>query len=377
MREIMNLLCEMIRIPSLPGEEQGMAEYVSAYLRPFCDEVRVDSMFNVIAEVAGDRPGPTVLFNAHMDTVPPAEMPDPFAGIIMPGERFGTEGEVVYGRGACDDKGGVAAMMTAAQRLAADRNFPGRLILTFVTQEENGQAPGTVFALKHLNKPVDFAVLGEPTGLDLYLGHRGKVEFFFDATGRSAHASNPANGVNAVELLSDFMQRSKTMPLPTHPILGKCSLCVTYISCPDPGKAAIVPAEAHLRFDRRYLPDETPASVQAQLEACLRELSGEDSSHRYSLTVNYVMPPYYIEPESPVVRLLQASVTAVRSVPARYKTWISGTDGTFMVNDFGIPTIGLGPGDEMNIHSDRDHVSGRQLVEAAEIYERIVRASDT
>lgn len=375
MSELVHLLRELVQIPSLSGNERTLAEYVAAWLRPFCDSVLVDEMYNVAAELHGNRPGKTVLFNAHLDTVPPGDMGQPFAGQILTGEKFDAQGDVIYGRGACDDKGGVAAMMAAARRLASDRDFSGTLILTFVAQEENGQAPGTEYVMGRLRQRVDFAVLGEPTGLDLYLGHRGKVEFFLDAYGVSAHASNPANGINAVNLVSEFVQKMKAAPLPCHPILGGCSWALTYITCPDPGKAAIIPAQASIRFDRRYLPEETPNQVQSQLQILLQELELNNPGAHYVLEQNYVMPPYYIEPDHSAVQLMQCAVMRVRGRAAQYKTWISGTDGTFLYNDFGIPTIGLGPGPEADIHSAREHVPIQQLEEATAIYEQIVRTS--
>lgn len=373
MLKLEDLLCRLVSIPSLSGEEQEIARFVADILSKFCDRVHIDEMFNVIAEIAGSRPGRTVVFNSHLDTVPPGDMPDPYDGRIVSAELYGESGRAVRGRGACDDKHGVAAMMVAAERLAADRDFAGKLILTFVVQEENGQAPGTCFAMSKLGCKTDFAVLGEATGLDFYLGHRGKVEFFLDIYGKSAHASNPSNGINALELLGDFIRKMNGLKLPCHEVLGQCTWALTFASCPDPGKAAMVPAFVTARFDRRYLPDESPRSVEKEINALLREIEAEKPGCRFELRQNYVMPPYYIDPGCHEVQLMQEKIKELTGREAAYKSWISGTDGTFMYNDFGLMTVGFGPGSEKNIHSSADHVLIEELEIAAAFYEAIVR----
>lgn len=373
MQEVSQLLCELIRIPSISGEEQRIAAFIRDTLSPFCDDVQIDPMYNVIAEIRGNRPGRTILFNSHIDHAPVGDMEKPYDGIIMDGAAFGQTGSAVYGRGACDNKGAGAAMMTAAKQLAENRDFPGKLILMFVAQEENGQAPGTSFALKNLDEKVDVAILGEATDLNIYLGHRGKVEFFLDTFGRSAHASNPANGVNAVLLMSDFIQGMKNIELPAHEILGECTWALTYISCPDPGKAAIVPAETSIRFDCRYLPGERVDSVMDRIDAVLRGQAARNADFRYDLRRNYVMPPFYTDKTHPFVSVIKRVITEVRGREPTFGAWLFGGDGTFMVNDFNIPTIGFGPASEEFAHSAQDHVLERDLRDAAAIYEKMVR----
>ena len=373
MREVSQLLCELIRIPSISGEEEAIASFIRDRLTPICDSVVKDSMHNVIAVIEGNRPGQTVLFNSHIDHAPVGDMENPYDGLIVDASVFGEEGSAVYGRGASDNKGAGAAMITAAKRLAADRDFPGRLVLMFVAQEENGQAPGTGFALKNLDRKIDVAILGEATNMNVYLGHRGKVEFFLDTIGKSAHASNPANGVNAVTLMSNFIQAMKGIKLPEHDILGACTWALTYISCPDPGKAAIVPPEASIRFDCRYLPEETPESVYGRVDAVLRQLAADEADFRYDLRQNYIMPPFYTDKGHPFVAVLKREIARSASREPQYGAWIFGGDGTFMVNDFDIPTIGFGPADEKYAHSAHDHVLERDLMAATDVYEAIMR----
>ncbi len=375
MQEASQLLLDLIRIPSLSGEENQIARFAENYLADFCDSVQVDSMYNVIAVIQGNRPGQTILFNSHLDHVPPGDMENAYDGIVMDAAVFGEIGTAIYGRGACDNKAAGAAMMTAAKKLAADRDFPGTLVLTLVAQEENGQAPGTIFALKNLDRKIDVAVLGEATNMEIYLGHRGKVEYFLDTIGKNAHASNPANGINAIILMSDFIQKMKDISLPEHEILGQCTWALTYIECPDPGKAAIVPGKASIRFDCRYLPGESTDSVTGRIDAILRQLAAENRDFRYDLRLNYIMPPYYTDKSHPFVSVIKKHLARIRGREPKFGAWLFGGDGAFMVSDFAIPTIGFGPALEESAHTSEDHVLEKDLLDAAAVYEAIVRGS--
>lgn len=373
MKELSQLLCEMVRIPSISNNEKAIAEYIRDYLAEFCDDVYIDSMFNVVGELRGNRPGKTVLFNSHIDHAPVGDMEKPYDGLIVDASIYGEEGTAVYGRGACDNKGAGACMLYAAKQLAKGRDFAGTLILMFVAQEENGQAPGTIFALKNLKHKVDVAILGEATNLEIYLGHRGKVEFYLDTIGKSSHASNPDNGINAVALMAEFIQEMNCQPLPQHDILGKCTWALTYISCPDPGKAAIVPAVCSVRFDCRYLPEESAEDVYARVENVLKGLAEKSKDFRYDLKLNYVMPPFYTDKDFPYVSVVSDAISEVRGKKPGFGAWLFGGDGTFMYNDFGIPTIGFGPAEEQYAHTAKDHVLEKDLESAAKVYELIMR----
>ncbi|HEY8344332.1 MAG TPA: M20/M25/M40 family metallo-hydrolase [Bacillota bacterium] len=369
--DVVELLQSLIAIPSLSGEEGRIAAFLREKLEKFCDTVHVDEMNNVIAEIKGVRDGPVILFNAHIDHAPVGEMAEPFVGQVVDGASWGTPGQVILGRGACDDKGGVAAMLCAAAEVATRRNFPGKLILTFVAMEEAGGAIGTKKVLNDLLKGqkqrIDLVILGEPTEMGINLGHRGKVEFLLTAIGKSAHASNPSNGVNALLLVNDFINEWQRVSLPTHAILGACTSAVTNLKCPDPGRTAIIPNEATLNFDRRYLPDETPKQVEDQVRQVIARLEEKNGPGRYRLESLYFMPPYYVSPDHPLLKPLRRAMKA-QGVPEKTGSWLSGTDGTFIVNDYSIPTIGFGPGSERHCHTAIDHVSIADLKASVGVY---------
>ncbi|HEY8344331.1 MAG TPA: M20 family metallopeptidase [Bacillota bacterium] len=369
--DVIEILQQLIRIPSLSGQEKEVADFLRAKLETFADQVRVDDMNNVIAEIKGKGDGPVIMFNGHIDVAPVGDMEEPFSGKIIESDFCGTPGPVVYGRGACDNKGAVSAMLVAAEELAKERNFRGKLILTFVAMEEAGGAIGTKKVLDENKLTADILILGEATNLDIYLGHRGKVEFILETIGRSAHASNPGNGVNALLLMNEFINAWQKVPLPAHETLGQCTTAITKITVPDPGRTAIIPNSAVMNFDCRYLPEETPESVRARVERVLEECAAKNKDFRYKLDVFYYMPPFYTSKENPFIAPLQEAIRAHWKEP-KFGAWLFGGDGTFVVNEYGIPTIGFGPAHEEFAHSCRDHVAVRDVKIAKEVYKDFV-----
>ena len=189
-QELIQLAQGLIRIPSVSGEELEVAEYLAKQLAPIFDTVRVDATANVIAELAGRKPGPTILLNGHIDVVDAGEMGDAWSGKLTDGTPWGRPGPVIFGRGASDMKGPIAALVAAVSKVKQE-SFAGRVIFTAVVQEEMGEGVGTRVATASLDRKPDIAISAEPTDFSIGLGHRGKVEFELETRGRTAHSSIP------------------------------------------------------------------------------------------------------------------------------------------------------------------------------------------
>jgi len=372
--ELIALTQEMVRRPSPTYQEGPLAELLVRELKGRLDEVWVDDAGNVLGILDGGRPGPTILFNGHMDHVDPGDMPDPYSGALMDGARFGTEGQVIYGRAAMDMKGALAAMVAAVDDLKRT-GFAGRLLFTAVVQEEPAVGFGARAALRNLlargERPV-VAVVGEATNGNVYLGHRGRLEFEVTTFGRTAHASNPDRGINAVYLMAEFIRALPTLPLPEHPLAGRCTYAVTRITC-SPGRLSVVPDRCDLTLDVRYLPGEPPDRPEADLKAILTRLEDGVPGFRAELRRTKNMPPFLTSPEHPAAQLLRAVAEGVSGRPVSFGTWRFGTDGTFIANEFGITTLGYGPGDEWFAHTPEEHLPVAQLLIARQVYAEFVR----
>lgn len=364
------LLQQMIRIPSFAGEEREIASFLGDKLRDICDRIWVDELNNVVGIIEGQGDGPTIMLNGHIDHAFVGDMEEPFSGKLMDGKLWGRKGPVIYGRGACDNKGAVAAMVSAAAEISKRRNFKGRVIIAAVALEETGDGTGIKKVLNDLQEKPDIVLSGEATDLDICLGHRGKVEFLLETIGLSAHVSNPGNGINAIFLMNDFINAWKQVKLPSHEILGQCTSAISNIRC-TPGKYGITPDHCFLTFDRRYLYGENPQCVQDEVQSFLNGLSIKNPNFKFKLQVLQTMPPFLTPKENPFVHpLLQAVRTHSREPSLR--SWLFGTDGAYIVNEYGIPTVGFGPGSEQFAHTPADHVPVDHLQVSTKVYRDFV-----
>ena len=252
---------EMIRIPSLSSEEATVVERIVAEMCALgFDEVSVDENGSAIGIVNGAQPGPTILLDAHCDTVGIAPGStwryDPFAATVDDG--------FIYGRGAADMKGALAAMIHAAGTVERAR-LAGRVVVSATVLEEvmEGISLQTVMAAAN----PDFVVIGEATELNLNRGGRGRAEIHLETIGKPAHSSSPHLGINAVHQMIRVIDAVDHSPLGADPLLGPALLALTdIISEPYPGHS-VIPSRCRVTYDRRTLPGETAESVLGAIYA--------------------------------------------------------------------------------------------------------------
>ena len=304
-----------------------------------------------------------VLLAPHMDTVgEPA-----YALQLTPVVRDGR----IYGRGACDTKGSVAAFFQSLLNVATSGPRPNHTEILFVglIDEENMQLGSRHFA-QH-GPQGDLAIVGEPTGLEIVTAHKGDVWLRLRTTGRSAHGATPHRGKNAVTAMARIVLALETeyaaelAARPAHPRLGRPTVNVGRI---DGGRQPnIVPAECTIDIDRRTLPGETEAGVRREIIALLR---------RHGLKASYdnlrtsPCEPLDTCPDLPLVRSL---------------TRAAGRKGTRGVHYFtdaaplaagGTPSVVFGPGDIAQAHTEREWLAISQLEKSIQILERFLRALD-
>ncbi len=272
-QEVIDFCKKLIGARSYSGSEQNVVKAMESYCASagFTD-VHVDRYGNCICHIRGKRPGPKVLFDGHMDTVP---VPDASAWSHDP---FGTEivDGKMYGRGTSDMKGALCAMLLAASYYAkdCDYDFPGDIYVAGVVHEEcfEGVAAREISAYV---KP-DYVVIGEASGLNVKIGQRGRAEIIIETFGVPAHSANPEKGVNAVYKMSKIIQAVQLLKPNHHPVLGDGIMELTDIkSEPYPG-ASVVPSYCRATYDRRLLVGETKESVLSPIQELLKQLMKED-----------------------------------------------------------------------------------------------------
>ncbi len=357
---------EVVRIPSPSGQEADVARFLAERLSALgADAVEVDDHSNVVAVFRGGGTGPSLMFNGHLDHVPPGDMPDAFSGAIVDASRWGETGEAIYGRGSCDMKCNIVA---AAYALGSIRRagiaLKGDAILVADVQEEIDSPLGVQSVLAR-GVRADYGLSVESTNLQVYVGHRGKVEFEVDVYGRSSHSSEPEKGLNAIYEMVRALQALGSLGegLPADPLLGRASLAPIDIAAYPGGGVAVVPGRCTVRVDRRYVRQETPAECLLQLQEVLGRVEGLS----FAISQVNLYPLMYLDPDHSLVKSLLRCRERALGDPGRVGAWRFGVNGTFMAQA-GIPTAGFGPGDEVWAHTSEEHVLVDDLLKAAKVY---------
>jgi putative selenium metabolism hydrolase len=375
-RNLIAFLKDLIRIPSPSCDEKQVAERVSAEMRAVgFHEVWIDRIGNVVGRL-GPGKGPRLLLDAHMDTVGVGDRSawthDPFGAEI--------EGDLLFGRGAADMKGALASMVYGAKVLAeSGLRLNGDLYLVGVVQEEPCEGCAVRAMLDDAGICPDWVVLGEPSNLQISRGHRGRAELRVTIRGKAAHASAPERGENAITHAARIIFALDLLAagLPEDPFLGKGTLAVTQIEN-TAGSRNAIPDSCTLYIDRRLTLGETEPKAIAELQGIIaREGISADVSFTEYRAISYtgheccemLRFPAWVMPENHA--LVQTAAQVVRQVVGERPTigrWNFSTDGAYTMGVAGIPTVGIGPGDEAQAHTADERIRLGDCLTAARIY---------
>ncbi|HET7456585.1 MAG TPA: ArgE/DapE family deacylase [Gemmatimonadaceae bacterium] len=330
------------------------------------DDVAGTDRPNVVARAGRRESGArSLMLNGHLDTVGVDGMTHaPFAS-----ER---RGALVYGRGAADMKGGLAAMAIGAARAHAAGAIAGEVIVAAVADEEMASA-GTR-ALLARGVRADAAIVGEPTGLAICPAHRGFAWVTVTVHGRAAHGSRYDLGVDAVTgaglLLAelDAYQHDVLARRPEHPLLGRASLHASLI---EGGSGVSTYAErCALTIERRTLPGESGADAVAEVRAAWDRVRQRRPALAASIEAGLAQPPCEVAPDAPVVRSLGAALAAAGE-PVRMAGMTAWTDAA-LLTAAGVPAICFGPGDIGLAHAAEEYVDVGEVERAAWVIERMI-----
>jgi acetylornithine deacetylase len=359
---VIDLLCDLVSIdsvnPSLvPGAagEAQIATAVAERLRRIGLEVQVNEIApgrpNVVGVLEGRAAGRTLMFCGHVDTVGVEGMASPFDPEIRSGR--------LYGRGAQDMKGGVAAMIDAA-RVAVERGFDkGRLIVAAVVDEEFASIGADAIAASW---SADGAVVTEPTDLQVAVGHKGFAWIDVETVGRAAHGSRPKDGRDAIMRMGRVLQRLESLDRELqartpHPIMGTGSLHASIVN--GGRELSSYPDRCRLQMERRTIPGETGESAEAEVVRILQGLTREDPEFVATARLTFARPPYELGPSHPLVQCL---IGAARRAGCGTDTigmsfW---TDAAVLASA-GIPSVLFGPGGA-GLHSVEEYVTVSEVV---------------
>lgn len=373
--EILTVLQRLIRIDSSnpPGQEQAVARACAEQARAWGLRAELQPVgpnrANLLVKLPEEREGPTLLLCGHLDTVPPGDQPwerAPFGGELEDG--------VLHGRGAVDMKGGLVAMLAALRELAPQAaQLRGNVRLAALVGEEVDCLGAQRFLAGGGMREVAWLVVGEPSGLDIIVAHRGALWLELTAHGRTAHGSMPSFGINAIDHLIALLGRVRGLDLPAtpHPLLPSPTLNVGTIQ--GGIKPNVVPDRCQATVDLRTLPGQRHDELVDAVLSLARELEEETPGLRLDVRVINDRAPVQTPSDAPLVTAARASVGAVLQREPAVRGAPYYTDASVLTPPTGVPTIILGPGDERLAHQPNERVPAADVLAAARCYVALAR----
>lgn len=377
---IIKFMREICAIPSMESQIGPVGERIQAEMRQLgYDEMRFDKMGNTLGRIGDGKK--VLVYDSHIDTVGIGDRADwewdPFEGKV--------ENGVFYARGACDEKNSTPGMVYGLA-LARDLGLlDGWTVYYFGNMEEwcDGIAPNSFVVADPQVRP-DCVVIGEPTKMRVYRGHKGRLELKITASGKSAHAAAHYLGDNAVYKMMSIvtnireLDRRLRLGMGSHPLLGQSSIAVTDASVRTASLNA-VPDQFTIYLDRRITLNEPRELVVTQLKGLIPDYLQDEiqveelfydvpSYTGFKFPVDKYYPSWALADEHPLVQSGQRTVQALWGETRPLGTWNFSTNGTYWAGKANIPSIGFGPGDEVTAHMIDEHVRLDDVVEATKFY---------
>lgn len=372
--DLFKFLRDMIALPSTSMHEEQVVQRIKKEMESLgYDEIKIDPMGNIMGRIGNGKT--VVVFDGHIDTVDVGVREnwtfDPFMGK--------EDDEYIYGRGASDQEGGFASAVYAG-KIIKELMLPGDFTLWVVGSVQEEDCDGLCWQYiidEGIIKP-DFVVLTEPTGLNVYRGHRGRMEMKVTVKGVSAHGSAPERGDNAIYKMAAILLELESLNerLKDDPFLGKGTLTVSEVFSTSPSRCAVADG-CSISIDRRLTFGETADSAMAEI----RELTSVKKSnaivemYRYNgpsytghvKEVDCNFPTWVIPEDSHLCSTLMKAYEMTFGKETLLDRWTFSTNGVATMGHHQIPSIGLGPGREEEAHAPNEKILKRELVNAVKI----------
>ena len=361
--ETIELLKELIQIPSVTGNEKAISEFIVEKLKEFgIDEAYLqpvqENRYNVIGHFKGAKPGKTILLTGHMDVVSPGEewTKEPFKATEENGR--------IYGRGSNDMKAGIAIILECAKLAAMHReSFSGNLEIALLCDEE-AYSEGAIAFIKS-NVKADFGLAAEPEFEKVEVGAVGKTLVEVTVKGKACHAATPHLGVNAMEEAAKFIVGLSQITPPAHVKMAGQPFVLLKAKCGSEEYSLVIPDRCELLFNKHTVPGETKEDVIAMMEQVVRDL---DLKAEFTFTVQKPFYPPFEVPEGneDVIRLRQIIKKVTGSdTPVGYGDGVC--DSNYIVPEGGIPTVCYGP-EGGNMHAADEWVDIEKIRTVLKVY---------
>jgi putative selenium metabolism hydrolase len=377
-KDMTKFLRDMIAIPSESADEAKLIQRIKQEMELVgFDEITIDPMGNIIGRIGNGKH--IIAMDAHIDTVGIGDIKlwnyDPYLGY--------EDDEIIIGRGASDQEGGMASMVYAAKvikDLKLEDDYT--LLITGTVQEEDCDGLCWQYMIEQSNIKPEFVVITEPTSCRIYRGHRGRMEIKVTTNGISCHGSAPERGDNAIFKMAPILLELQELHkrLKHHDFLGKGSLTVSEVFFSSPSRCAVAD-ECSISVDRRLTVGETYESALEEI----RSLQSVTNANALVEMYDYAKPSYtnliyptkayfptwMIEETHPVCQTLVSTYRWLFQEEPVVDKWTFSTNGVSIMGRFGIPCIGFGPGHEEEAHAPNEKTWKKDLIQACAMYATI------
>ena len=335
-------------------------ELERAGLHPFIDKIG-----NLVLQIKGREPSGRLMLVGYAMNAAPSTMPNPYSGEIVDGAPYTLDGECVWGRGACEQKGSLAAMMAALRFIGLTKaELPSDLYFVVSTAGETGRHDSLAYVLDHGNVNADWCIIDGPP--EIQLGNKGRVDVLVTVKGKQAHSSRPWEGINAIDGAMNVLQKLQPlMPYPetrAHPELGKVSLTPNAIES-FPKATHTIQSECRIMFDRRLLPGDDPVKAIEQMKDAI----GKIDPFEIAVEPRDFMYPSEIGKDAEVVEALEQGIRTMLGYEPRFSFSTAAND-TGLFNFRGIQAINYGARDIRFQHTDHDLVEVNNVFNAAKVF---------
>ncbi len=376
-KAVTSFLQDIIRLKSLSGQEKAVAERIGEEMRSVgFDEVRFDGLGSVLGRIGN---GPRVIaMDAHIDTV---DVGNPDNWEIEPFSAPEKDG-IVYGRGTCDMKGAMASLVYGGKLvhdLALAKGLTIWITGTVMEEDCDGLCWQYILKEKVIDPAPECVIIAEPTNMNIYRGHRGRMEIEVSVPGLSAHGSAPERGINAVYRMAPIILDIEHLNgrLKHDDFLGKGTVTIAEIRSTSPSLCAVADS-CTIHLDRRLTAGETIETAVGEIEA----LPSVQAARGKVKVLDYAAPAYtglvyptkkyyptwVLGEDHPALRTAVGAYESALGRKPKVDKWTFSTNGIATMGMFGIPSFGLGPGNEEFAHSPKEHIPVEHLVEAAAFY---------
>jgi len=371
--DVKRLLVKLVQHPSPQTEllesEPKVLALISQVIKPELEQAglrpSIDRLGNLVLALKGREKGERLMLVGYAMNAAPSTMQNPYSGEIVDGAPYSLDGDCVWGRGACEQKGSLAAMLAAVRFIGAHKvELPADLYFVVSTAGETGRHNSLAHVLDHGNVKADWCIIDGPP--EIQLGNKGRVDVLVVVRGKQAHSSRPWEGINAIDGAMKVLEKLKPlMPYPeakAHGELGKVSLTPNAIES-FPKATHTIQNECRIMFDRRLLPGDDPKKAIQQMQDAI----GKIDPYEIEVQPRDFMYPSEVGKDAAVAQALEHAIrTMLGQIPAY--SFSTAANDTGLFNFRGIQAINYGSRDIRFQHTDHDLVSLNRVFDAAKVF---------